>query len=102
MLRRAAEGFAAISRGYNKRQRDASAAAYFFGVAQGAKLAHDPDLERVVREWIATKLRPLGHDAAVMELVVEREDGIGKADVREDGYGDGAAGGRTHVTGAAG
>lgn len=95
-IRQGVERFGAVSNGFNKKQRDWAAVLYFNGVADGAKLAIEPGLEKIIRDWIVTKLRPLGFDAAAAELGLGRGNavvGLNGQSGRSNGAGSGATGG---------
>lgn len=93
-IRESAQAFEGKTHGFTKTQREWAAQFFFCGVMEGAKASRDTDLERLVRGWIAGKLRPLGYSAAVAEI------GLGKGKVcvaqsgdssRPDGSGQSAA-----------
>lgn len=92
----AAHRFGEISNGFSPKQREWCAIAYFQGCAEGARSAGDTNLERVYRDWITGKLRPLGFDVAAAEIGIGKGKAcVGKSGTngRSDGAGQGATGG---------
>lgn len=102
ILREGMQRFDSISRGFGPKQKENAAIIFFHGVAQGAKLARDPELEALIRGWMVAKLRPMGYLAVAHEVGIEGETcGVGRngAVSRDDGVGTSASAGGEAVGG---
>lgn len=90
LIREAAQSFRGITNGFTTKQLEWSSLMYFNGIADGAKLARDIDLERIVRSWIAGELRPKGWVAAAKSLGIQKGSGDAHTAGRREN-GDGAS-----------